>query len=166
MLLYFSLFWSLLLHLCLFFFVFFSFFHRNILIEPVWWCISQFAGFDLHLVNNFFHLNQLSVNFSFFSVTTSVFCCDWISILAQMLLYVLVSNKKNTLPVSKHEVKSAPVVAVLTFICVFDSRSVLPISFAFWTEYLCQLDCGSHKNAGRWKHQVMLVKFYFINVIL
>ena len=90
--------------ICFFFFLifvffslgFFSFLHQNILIEPVWWCISQFVGFDLHLVNNFFYLDQLSVTFSFFSVTTSVSCCDWFSILAQMLLYVLISNKKNT----------------------------------------------------------------------
>ena len=89
------LFWSLLLHLYFFFF-FFSFLQQNILIEPVWWCISQFAGFDLHLVNNLFHLDQLSVTFSFFSVATSVFGCDWFSVFAQTLLYVLISNKKNT----------------------------------------------------------------------
>ena len=43
--------------------------------------------------------------------------------------------------------KSVIAVVVLTFVCVFHSRSGLPFLFAFWNEILSQLDCASHKNA-------------------
>ena len=54
--------------------------------------------------------------------------------------------------------KSSFVITELSFICFFDSRSVIPFWFSSWAKDLYQLDCGSHKTPGPWDHLVMSEK--------
>ena len=123
-LLYFSLFGSLLIYLQFFHFLAVVFWLNQL--DDVF--LTLLAGFDLHLVNEDFHIDKLTVTFLFFSL--SIFFVSVVVTFHHSTNAIICFNfNQEEYLFSTHEVKFTVTVAVLNFICISYLRSSFPFSF-------------------------------------